>query len=98
MSYSLPSLHERSETPRVLDRCDWESQVVNPLPRTILSASVRITGYRHSGCRPDHQELIRVRSGTNPNLIIGRANVQNPSLQTNTPLRLPAKTMFKFNI
>jgi len=44
-SYSLPSLHERSETPGVLDRRDWESQVANPLPITILSASVRITGY-----------------------------------------------------
>ena len=25
-TYSLPSLHEQSETPGALDRCDWESQ------------------------------------------------------------------------
>ena len=31
-------------------------------------------------------------------LIIGEANVQNPSLQANTPPRLPTKTWFKFNI
>ena len=41
---------------------------------------------------------ICVRSGPNPDSIIGEANVQNPSLQPNTPPRLPAKTEFKFNI
>ena len=47
-AYSLPSLHERSETPGALDRRNWESQEANLLPRTSLSASVRITGYRRS--------------------------------------------------
>ena len=56
--YSLPSLHERSETPGALDRHDWESQEANPLPRTVLLASVRITGYQRSGCRPGRQEYI----------------------------------------
>ena len=36
--------HPRSETPGALGRRDWESQEANPLPRTVLSASVRITG------------------------------------------------------
>ena len=41
--YSLPSLHERSETPGALDSHKWESQGVNPLSRTVLLASVCIT-------------------------------------------------------
>jgi len=57
-TYSLPSLHERSETPGASDRRNWESQEANPLPRTVLSASVRITGYRRSGCRQGRQESI----------------------------------------
>ena len=56
---SLSSLHEKSEeTPGALDRHDWESQEAIPLPRTILSALVHITGYRRSGCRPGCQESI----------------------------------------
>ena len=76
----------------------WESQEANPLPSYRLSASVRITGYRRSDCRRGRRESICVRSGPNPDSIIGEANVQNPSLQPNTPPRLPAKTVFKFNI
>ena len=76
----------------------WESQEANPLPSYRLSASVCITGYRRSDCRRGRRESIRVRSGPNPDSIIGEANVQNPSLQPNTPPRLPAKTAFKFNI
>ena len=90
-TYSLPSLCERSETPGVLDRHDWESQEVNPLPRTVLSTSVRITGYRHSGCRWGCQESICVRSGPNPDLITGEASVQNPSLQRTCHLNFPPK-------
>ena len=30
----------------------WESQEANPLPSYRLSATVRITGYRRSVCRP----------------------------------------------
>ena len=76
----------------------WESQEANPLPSYRLSASVRITGYRRSDCRRGRRESIYVRSGPNPDSIFGEANVQNPSLQPNTPPRLPAKTRFKFNI
>ena len=97
-TYSLPSLRERSETPGALGRRDWESQEANPLPRTVLSASVRITSYQRSGCRRGRQETIYVRSGLTPNSIIGEANFQNPSLQPNRPPLLPAKTVFKFNI
>jgi len=64
-AYSLPSLRERSETPGALGRCNWESQEVNPLPRTVLSASICNTGYRHSDSRPVRQESICVRSGPN---------------------------------
>jgi len=65
---SLSSLCERSETPGALDRHDWESQEANPLPRTVLSASVHITSYQCSGCRRGHQESICVRSWPNPRL------------------------------
>jgi len=37
--------------------------------------------YQHSGCRWGRQESICVRSSPNHDLIIGEANVQNPSLQ-----------------
>ena len=90
-AYSLPSLRERSETPEALDRHDWESQEVNPLPRTVLSTSVRITGYRCSGCWWGRQESICVWSGPNPNSIIGEASVQNPSLQQTRHLDFPPK-------
>ena len=36
----------------------WESMEMNLLPGTVLSASVRITGYQRSGCRPGRQEYI----------------------------------------
>ena len=63
----------------------------HPLPRTVLSTSVRITGYRHSGCRWGCQESICVRSGPNPDLITGEASVQNPSLQRTCHLNFPPK-------
>ena len=44
--------------PGALDRRDWESQEANPLPRTVLSASDRTTGYRRSDCRLGRRESI----------------------------------------
>ena len=38
-------------------------------PLAILSASVRITGYRRSDCRRGRRESIYVRSGPNPDSI-----------------------------
>ena len=61
------------------------------MPRTILSASVLITDYQHSGCRWGRRESICVQSGPNPDLIIGEANVQNPSLQQTCHLDFPPK-------
>ena len=98
-TYSLPPLHERSETPGTLHRHDWESQEANLLPRTVLSASVRITGYLHSGCRRGCQESICVRGGPFPDSIIGEAHVQNPSLQQTRhpyfPPKLCSNSIFK---
>ena len=70
----------------------WESQEANPFP------SYRPFGFGPHYWLPVFWESIYVRSGPNPDSIIGEANVQNPSLQPNTPPRLPAKTGFKFNI
>ena len=97
---AVPSLRERSAScPRSAGwACTLESQEANPLPKCRLSASVRITGYRRSGWRPVKVRIECARSGPNPGSIIGEANVQNPSLQANTPPRLPAKTMFKLVI
>ena len=59
---SLP-LRERSETPGALDRRALGITEGEPVAQHRLSASVRITGYRRSGCRPGCQESICVRSG-----------------------------------
>ena len=61
-TYSLP-LRERSETPGALDRRALGITEGEPVAQHRLSASVRITGYRRSGCRPGCQESICVRSG-----------------------------------
>ena len=77
----------------------WERGYPDPLPRTILSASVHITDYQRSGCRWGCQESICVRSGPNPDSIIGEANLQNPSLQQTCHLdflpKLGSNSIFK---
>jgi len=61
-TYSLP-LRERSKTPGALDRRTLGITGGEPVAQHRLSASVRITGYWRSGCRPGCQESICVRSG-----------------------------------
>ena len=73
------SLRERSETPGALDRrVHWESQET-PVAQSHLSASVRITGYRRSGCRPGSSRLDSVRGGRTRNSIIGEATFRSQS-------------------
>ena len=49
----------------------------HPLPRTVLSASVRINSYWHSGCRQGCQELI-LYAGPNQPLNYWGGNIQIP--------------------
>jgi len=88
---SLPSLRERSETPGALDKHTLGITGGDPVAQHRLSPSVRITGYRRSGCRRARQESVCVRSGPTPDSIIGEVNVQNPRLQANKQPRLPAQ-------
>ena len=76
---ALPSLRERSETPGALDRrVHWESQET-PVAQSHLSASVRITGYRRSGCRPGSSRIDSVRGGRTRDSIIGEATFRSQS-------------------
>ena len=99
-TYSLPSLRERSETPGALDRralgITGGEPVAQP-PSFRLRSALPVTGVPTVGGVVKNRSIC-VRGGPNPDSIIGEANVQNPSLQPNTPPRLPAKTGFKFNI
>ena len=90
-AYSLPSLHERSETPGALDRHDWESQEANPLPRTILSASVCITGYQHSGCRWGCRESNVYGAAQTPSQLLGRQMFRTPVCKRTRHLDFPPK-------
>ena len=92
-TYSLPSLRERSETPEALDGRDWESREANPLPRTVLSASVRITGYRRSDCRRGRQESISSVYGAaqTPTRLLGRQMFRTPVCKRTRHLDFPPK-------
>ena len=52
----------------------------HPLPRTVLSASVRITGYRRCGCRWGRQEsILYAGAGRTHDSIIGEATFRSQS-------------------
>ena len=89
----------KAETPGALDRCvHWESQEANLLPRTVLSASVRITSYQRSGSRPGSSRINMCMERPKPRLNYWGGKCSEPQSATNTPPQLPAKTVFKFNI
>ena len=83
-TYSLPSLRERSETPGALDRhVHWESQET-PVAQSHLSASVRITGFWHSGCRLWSSRIDSVRGGRTHDSITGEAAFRSQSAAIST--------------
>ena len=91
---SLPSLRERSE---VLDRrVHWETQET-PVAQSHLSASVCITGYRHSGCRRGRQESIFSPGAEPATRLLGRQHSVQCSLRANEPSQLPSKYRFQVN-
>ena len=91
---SLPSLRERSE---VLDRrIHWETQET-PVAQSHLSASVCITGYRHSGCRRGRQESIFSPGAEPATRLLGRQHSVQCSLRANEPSQLPSKYRFQVN-
>jgi len=89
---SLPSLHERSETPGALDRCESQE---TPVAQFHLSALVRITGHWCSACRRGRQESTLYTGAEPATRLLGRQH-SDPSLQVNEPSQLPAKTEFKY--